>query len=109
MPAMALGERIKHARESLRMSQQELADRLMVSRDTIINWEKGHTHPRPRDLIALEEILGRLDGGPEDLAAIIGAVRTSTDLPPATKRALLELIGGQPSGRPTLIPSPSEP
>ena len=42
---MHLGDKIKAARERLRLSQQELADLLMVDRKSVSNWELGHTRP----------------------------------------------------------------
>jgi len=41
MDSKVLGERIKSRRESLKMSQEDLADLMEVSRVTISNWERG--------------------------------------------------------------------
>ena len=44
-PIFTLGDRLAKARESAGILQLDLADRLAVSRNTIINWENGQ-HPR---------------------------------------------------------------
>ncbi len=41
----AVGARIRSLREAAGMSQGELASRVFVSRQTVINWEKGKTLP----------------------------------------------------------------
>jgi transcriptional regulator with XRE-family HTH domain len=38
-------DKIRKAREHAGLSQQELADRLSVTRTSVINWERGHTRP----------------------------------------------------------------
>ena len=106
---MALGEKIKRARELRGWTRQELADLIGVDPKTVRNWETGHTTRISAALMrALEQVLGPLDDV-ADLAAIMDEVRISADLPPATKRALLQMIQGQPAAHPTLIPSMSEP
>lgn len=58
-----IGDRIRRARERLRMSQQELADRLRVSRGAVNSWERNRTYPQS-SIGALEDILGiRLTDG----------------------------------------------
>ena len=42
---MTLGERIRQLRESAGLSQQELAERLYVSRQTVSRWESGSRTP----------------------------------------------------------------
>ncbi|MEV7264011.1 helix-turn-helix transcriptional regulator [Micromonospora aurantiaca] len=58
MDDLALGARIKRARERARMTQLELAEQLDVTRRTVANWETGQTSPLNR-LGAIEEVLGR--------------------------------------------------
>lgn len=52
-----LGDRIRKARERRRWTQQELADLVGVSRETVGNWETGQTSPRNR-MQRLIEVLG---------------------------------------------------
>lgn len=55
---MAVGEKIQAYRKSLGISQEELGQRLLVSRQTISLWEKGQTMPTIDNLIRLKEIFG---------------------------------------------------
>ena len=50
---MKLGEAIKSKRESLGMTQQDLAEKLFVSRQTVCRWENGSRCP---DLIMAKKI-----------------------------------------------------
>lgn len=54
----AFGERIRSLRIEQNLTQQELADRLFVSRKTIGNWESGSCLPDISSLSALAGILG---------------------------------------------------
>ena len=47
---------IKKHRSRLRLSQEELAERLHTTRQTISNWERGQSNPSTEDLIALSQV-----------------------------------------------------
>ncbi len=53
----SLGQTIKRARERRLWTQQQLADAVSVSRNTIINWEADAHVPKNR-IGALEAVLG---------------------------------------------------
>ena len=55
---MDLARDIKLLRKSLGLTQRQFAERLAVSRDSVIAWESGKKYPRP---LALRELarLGR--------------------------------------------------
>lgn len=55
---MAIGERILKRRKDLGMLQDELGQRLYVSRQTISLWEKNQTVPSIDNLMRLSEIFG---------------------------------------------------
>lgn len=55
---MAIGDNIQSYRKALGMSQEELGQKLFVSRQTISLWEKGQTVPTIENLIRLKEIFG---------------------------------------------------
>lgn len=55
---MAIGDKIQSYRKKLGLSQEELAQKLLVSRQTISLWEKGQTVPTIDNLIRLKEIFG---------------------------------------------------
>lgn len=53
---MTVGERIQMHRKQLGISQEELGQKLLVSRQTISLWEKDQTVPTIDNLIRLKEI-----------------------------------------------------
>ncbi len=55
---MTVGETIQKYRKGLGLSQEELGQKLLVSRQTISQWEKGQTVPTIDNLMRLREILG---------------------------------------------------
>lgn len=55
---MTIGERIQMYRKQLDLSQEELGQKLLVSRQTISLWEKDQTLPTIDNLIKLREIFG---------------------------------------------------
>ncbi len=55
---MTVGEKIQKYRKSLGLSQEELGQKLLVSRQTVSLWEKDQTVPTIDNLIRLREIFG---------------------------------------------------
>ena len=55
---MTVGEKIQKYRKDLDLSQEELGQKLLVSRQTISLWEKDQTVPTIDNLIRLREIFG---------------------------------------------------
>ena len=53
-----LGEHIRKARMDRRIMVKELAERIDVVPETVINWEKHNLRPTPRHLERLREVLG---------------------------------------------------
>ena len=53
---MKLGEQIKKYRTELSLSQEELAEKLFVSRQSISNWENDRTYPDIKSLLLLSEV-----------------------------------------------------
>lgn len=53
---MELGNQIKKYRSELQISQEQLADRIYVSRQTISNWENERSYPDVNSLILLSEV-----------------------------------------------------
>ncbi|MCB5953629.1 helix-turn-helix domain-containing protein [Enterococcus sp. CWB-B31] len=53
---MDLGNRLKEKRAAYNFTQQELADKMHVSRQTISNWEVGRSYPDIESLIQLSEL-----------------------------------------------------
>ena len=55
---MNIGENIQNLRKKLGLSQEELAQKIPVSRQTVSQWENGQTVPSIDNLIILKEIFG---------------------------------------------------
>ncbi|WP_439487352.1 helix-turn-helix domain-containing protein [Algoriphagus sp.] len=53
---MKIGHKLKKARESKRLSQQEVSDRLRISQKTLSNIESNKTQPSVLQLAALGDI-----------------------------------------------------
>ena len=53
---MELGKQIKMHRQEAHLSQEELANRVYVSRQTILNWENDKSYPDVNSLVLLSEI-----------------------------------------------------
>ena len=53
---MLISERIRHYRKKCGLSQEELGEKLLVSRQTISLWEQGQTVPTIDNLIRLKDI-----------------------------------------------------
>lgn len=80
----AMGERIRRARKSLNLTQQEFAQRLKVTQPTVHRWEKGFYDPDETALGRLAEMTGLTPAyfrygdpvsGPDPrLAAMVGYV-----------------------------------
>lgn len=61
---MALGDNIKKLREAKNLTQQQLADKLYVSRQTICRWENGSRCP---DLITSKRLANELEVSMDEL------------------------------------------
>lgn len=55
---MEVGKNIKHYRNALSLSQDDLADKVYVSRQTISNWENDKSYPDIHSLMLLCTIFG---------------------------------------------------
>lgn len=55
---MELGAHIKEHRKELGLSQDDLAAKIYVSRQTISNWEVGRTYPDVQSLLLLSNVFG---------------------------------------------------
>ena len=53
---MELGSQIKKHRNELSLSQEELAEKVYVSRQTISNWENDKSYPDVNSLVLLSEV-----------------------------------------------------
>lgn len=63
---MNVSDYIKNARENLGLTQEDLAERLEVSRQAVSKWELGASAPSPENLKLLEKVLGVTFPNPEE-------------------------------------------
>lgn len=54
---MQLGNNIYSLRKEKGLSQEKLAEKISVTRQTISNWELGETYPNPEQLVLLSKAL----------------------------------------------------
>ena len=82
---MTVGEKIQMYRKQHKMSQEELGQKLLVSRQTISLWEKNQTVPTVDNLIRLKEIF---NVSVDDILGLNGTEQNSKndDLPNETYR-----------------------
>ena len=55
---MEIGNQIKQHRAALNLSQEELAEQIYVTRQTLSNWENGKTYPDVNSLLRLSDVFG---------------------------------------------------
>ncbi len=53
---MEVGKQIKRFRQDLKLSQEELAGKIFVTRQTISNWENGKNYPDVNSLVLLSQL-----------------------------------------------------
>ena len=57
---MNFNEKLQKLRKEKKYSQEELADMLDVTRQSVTKWESGQTYPEMDKLLAICKILGAL-------------------------------------------------
>lgn len=86
---MTLGQRIQELRKGLQLSQEELGERMGVSRQAISKWEGDQTIPELDKLIALSKLFGLT------LGQLLGVEQpVSAPTPRGTSRRLKILLAG---------------
>ena len=55
---MEIGKQIRKYRTELKLSQDDLADKVYVTRQTISNWENDRNYPDIRSLVLLSSVFG---------------------------------------------------
>lgn len=55
---MELGGQIKRRRDALGLSQEELGEKIFVTRQSVSNWENGKTYPDLQSLLRLGDLFG---------------------------------------------------
>ena len=55
---MAFADNLQYLRKRDKITQEELADKLQVSRQSVSKWETGEAYPETEKIIALCDIFG---------------------------------------------------
>lgn len=55
---MEIGKRLKEARNSMNITQEQAAEKIFVTRQTLSNWENGRSLPDIVSVIKLSELYG---------------------------------------------------
>ena len=55
---MEIGQKLKEKRTCLELSQEQLAEKLGVTRQTIANWERSKTYPDIASVLKLSDLYG---------------------------------------------------
>ena len=55
---MEIGKQIKNHRTKLSLSQEEFADKIFVTRQTVSNWENDKSYPDINSLVLMAEVFG---------------------------------------------------
>jgi transcriptional regulator with XRE-family HTH domain len=90
--SMTIGERINSIRKKKGLSQEDLADRLDVTRQSVSLWETDQTIPTIDNLISIAKVFGRsldelcrgVDGDPT--AAPVPEEKAPEEVPPSTRK-----------------------
>ena len=84
---MTFGENLARLRKKAGLSQEELAGKLNLTRQTVSKWETGQSEP---DLASLNRLCQLLDAGPEEL--LLGISQEERKEKPSAKISLYELF-----------------
>ena len=91
---LSISEKLKQARLAASLTQEELAEELDVSRQTISNWENGRSYPDIISVIALSDVYDMtLDSLLKGDKEMIKHLQESTDTVKSNKRLIGLIIG----------------
>lgn len=92
---MKIGEKLKQARLNKKMTQEEVADKLYVSRQSISNWENNKTYPDIGNVLALSDLYGiSLDELLKGSDNFMKHLEESTDIVRSNKKLIFYIIMG---------------
>jgi len=90
---MSIGEVLKQARASINLSQEEIADKVGVSRQTISNWENGRSYPDISNIMALSDVYGiTLDSLLKGDSKMIRHLEESTNVARSRKQVAASIV-----------------
>jgi Predicted transcriptional regulators len=90
---MKIGEKLLQARKANQMNQEEVADRIFVSRQTISNWENEKSYPDIISIIKLSDLYHiSLDDLLKGDESIMAHLAESTDVVKSNSKLILYTI-----------------
>ena len=101
---IALNENIRRLRRAAGLSQEELAGRLGVSRQSVSLWEQGVTNPTVENIYAMAEVLGVSF---DELMAVPGDPAPASEGETVTARSYDELMREAAAPPPDTAPTAS--
>ena len=90
---MSIGEVLKQARAAIGLSQEEVAEKVGVSRQTISNWENGRSYPDISYVMALSDVYDlTLDSLLKGDSEMIKHLEESTNVTKSNKQVAASII-----------------
>lgn len=90
---MSISEVLKQARSEAKLSQEEAAEKIGVSRQTMSNWENGKSYPDFASVVALSDAYDiSLDSLLKGDITMIKHLKESTDVTKSNKQAAASII-----------------
>lgn len=90
---MNVSEKLKQARATVKLSQDEVAEIVGVSRQTISNWENGKSYPDIGSVVALSDVYSvTLDSLLKGDNEMVRHLRESTDVAKSNRQVVFSLI-----------------
>lgn len=90
---MKIGDQLKKARLDKNMTQEEVAEKIFVSRQSISNWENNKTYPDIGNIIALSDLYGiSLDELLKGSDNFMKHLEESTDIVKSNKKLIFFII-----------------
>lgn len=89
---MEIGKKLKAARQSSGLTQEQVAERLFVSRQTISNWENEKTYPDIVSVVKLSDLYSiSLDELLKGDAEMLEHLEESTDIVKSNRKLILAI------------------
>ena len=90
---MEIGKKLKEARLGAKLTQEQAAERLFVSRQTISNWENEKTYPDIVSVIKLSDLYSiSLDELLKGDTKMLEHLEESTDIVKSNRKLLLAVM-----------------
>lgn len=90
---MEIGEQLKRARNQAELTQEQVADEIHVSRQTISNWENQKSYPDIASVILLSDLYGlSLDALLKGDDRMVQHLEASTDIVRSNKHLLMTFL-----------------